>query len=303
MPLFDVPGWSLSEPPVIETVNSTSKKRKRPPGDTQKLYSAEFNIEKLVKRLKSTSSIDNLGNGEKKPKNPGSRKLDKDKSARHESLSNQKKSPKPQGAGKDSSREKKGKGKHAPELSSSQARVPAKKSVDASTSGMTSLQQGMKQSLSGARFRLINESLYKSDSRKAHQMMKEDPSVYEDYHTGFRHQVQLWPTNPVEYYIEILSTYPERTVIADLGCGDAAIARALVPRGITVLSFDLVSDGIFVVETDICSKIPLPGSEGTNYAKSDGEGHVVDVVVCALSLMGTNWPNCLREAWRILKPE
>jgi len=26
------------------------------------------------------------------------------------------------------------------------------------------------------------------------------------------------------------------------------------------------------------------------------------VAVCALSLMGSNWPKCIREAWRILKP-
>jgi ribosomal RNA-processing protein 8 len=88
----------------------------------------------------------------------------------------------------------------------------------------------------------------------------------------------------------------------DLGCGDAALARALISKGMTVLSFDLVSDGAFVVEADICNKVPLPGSDGGDDEKSEGDGHVVDVVVCALSLMGTNWPNCLREAWRILKP-
>ena len=147
--------------------------------------------------------------------------------------------------------------------------------------------------------------------------MLDDPKIYEDvsksssvryvtveifpakYHSGFRRQVELWPTNPVQCYTSILSAYPSRTVIADLGCGDAAIARALIPQGKIVLSFDLVSDGAFVVEADICTRIPLPGSEGTD----NGEGSVVDVVVCALSLMGTNWPHCLREAWRILKTE
>lgn len=69
-----------------------------------------------------------------------------------------------------------------------------------------------------------------------------------------------------------------------------------------VLSFDLVSDGVFVVEADTCGKVPLPGSESTGGIKSVGKGHVVDVVVCALSLMGTNWPTCIREAWRILTP-
>lgn len=126
-------------------------------------------------------------------------------------------------------------------------------------------------------------------------------SLPRQYHAGFRHQVQSWPTNPVEHYISVLTAYPQKTLIADLGCGDAALARALTPKGLSVVSFDLVSDGAFVVEADTCTKIPLPGSEPTREEKSDGEGHIVDVVVCALSLMGTNWPNCLREAWRILK--
>jgi ribosomal RNA-processing protein 8 len=116
------------------------------------------------------------------------------------------------------------------------------------------------------------------------------------YHTGFRHQVHAWPTNPVSHYIAKLSSYPGKSVIADLGCGDAALARALIPKGMTVLSFDLVSDGSFVVEADICGRLPLPGSEST------GEGHVVDAVICSLSLMTTNWLNCIREAWRVLKP-
>lgn len=115
--------------------------------------------------------------------------------------------------------------------------------------------------------------------------------------------MQSWPTNPVQHYISALSKYPAKTVIADLGCGDAAMARSLIPKDLNVLSFDLVSDGAFVVEADICDKIPLPGSEPAEGEKSDGNAQVVDVVVCALSLMGTNWTNCIREAWRILKHE
>jgi ribosomal RNA-processing protein 8 len=64
-----------------------------------------------------------------------------------------------------------------------------------STAGLTALQKGMKRSLDGARFRqvlskcslhpfifarLINETLYKSDSHEAHQMMRKDPKVYEE---------------------------------------------------------------------------------------------------------------------------
>lgn len=107
----------------------------------------------------------------------------------------------------------------------------------------------------------------------------------------------------MEHYITALSSYSPRSVIADLGCGDAALAKALIPRGLNVLSYDLVSDGEYVIEADVFERVPLPGSEGSGKEKTTGFAQVVDVVVCALSLMGTNWPKCLREAWRILKPE
>lgn len=148
--------------------------------------------------------------------------------------------------------------------------------------------------------------------------MKEDPENFEDvsgndydfgheltqiqYHVGFRRQVQSWPSNPVSYYISELSSYPTKTVIADLGCGDAALARALLAKNFIVLSFDLVSDGVHVIEADICSQVPLPGSEPQSAEPTQGEAQVVDVVVCALSLMSTNWPKCISEAWRILRP-
>ena len=103
----------------------------------------------------------------------------------------------------------------------------------------------------------------------------------------------------MDEYINQLETCPRGTVIADLGCGDAALARALVPHGLNVLSYDLVPDGVYVIEADICASIPLPGSEPD---EGTGEAHIVDVAVCALSLMGSNWPKCIREAWRILKP-
>jgi ribosomal RNA-processing protein 8 len=168
----------------------------------------------------------------------------------------------------------------------------------------------------------MNERFYRTDSTEAHQLLKSDPNVFEEvssfrplevssdaefveqYHTGFRYQVEAWPSNPVSHYISTLSTRQRGTVIADLGCGDAGLARALIPKGVTVLSFDLVSDGVFVVEADICGRLPLPGSEGLGLAgeKEDGDGSVVDVAICALSLMGTNWPQCIRETWRILKP-
>ena len=87
-------------------------------------------------------------------------------------------------------------------------------------------------------------------------------------------------------------------MIVDLGCGDAALARTLVPKGFCVLSFDLVSDGAYILEADVCEKIPLPGMEDS---ADDNHGQIVDVCVCALSLMSLDWINCIRETWRVLR--
>mgnify|MGYP001454450519 CR=1 FL=1 len=56
--LFEVPGWSVPEPPKGNSnVDKGSKKRKRPSsGDTNnKLLSAEFNFDKLMEKLKETT--------------------------------------------------------------------------------------------------------------------------------------------------------------------------------------------------------------------------------------------------------
>ncbi|KAG9100984.1 25S rRNA (adenine645-N1)-methyltransferase [Ceratobasidium sp. UAMH 11750] len=166
-----------------------------------------------------------------------------------------------------------------------------------SPESLTALQHLMKNNLEGARFRFINEQLYKSSSNDAQEMMRKEPQVYAEYHTGFRHQTKSWPVNPVTLIAASLSSLPPRRLIVDLGCGDAQLAKTLVPDGLNVLSFDLVSDGAWVVEADICTKVPLPGSE------QDGEDEqaVVDACVCSLSLMSTNWVGCVREAWRVLR--
>jgi ribosomal RNA-processing protein 8 len=69
-----------------------------------------------------------------------------------------------------------------------------------------------------------------------------------------------------------------------------------------VLSYDLVSDGKYVIEADTSSRLPLPGSDEDDDGDEKDGAQIVDVVVCALSLMGTNWVKCIMEAWRVLRP-
>lgn len=88
-----------------------------------------------------------------------------------------------------------------------------------------------------------------------------------------------------------------------------------------MLSYDLVGDnGVgedssaqsegWVVQADFLTHIPLPGrpggAEDPSEGKRKGKGRemgseIVDVVVCCLSLMGTNWVGGIYEACRVLK--
>ena len=194
--------------------------------------------------------------------------------------------------------------------------------------------------------RWINEQLYSTPSTDAVAMMQQDPKIFSDvshwmssrkyqyernltrvqYHLTHRALTSAWPSPPLPHIISLLSPLPARTVIADLGCGDAGLARALVPQGKIVLSYDLVGDRGnvgggngegWVVEADFLSSVPLPGRTGgsasTTKKPEGGKGkrakkgskaessEIVDVVVCCLSLMGTNWIGGIYEACRILK--
>ncbi|KAI9350824.1 methyltransferase-domain-containing protein [Obelidium mucronatum] len=167
------------------------------------------------------------------------------------------------------------------------------------TANLTDLQAKMKKTLSGGRFRMINEQLYTTTSDVAVDLFKEEPETFDIYHEGFRAQVELWPSNPVDYYCESLSAFKrpksskEPLKIADMGCGEAAIAKTLMALNTTeehrfqVHSFDLASPNEYVIACDI-RKVPL-------------EDATMDVVVFSLSLMGTNFIEFLEEAWRILK--
>ncbi|KAJ3851442.1 ribosomal RNA-processing protein 8 [Lentinula lateritia] len=303
MPLFDVPGWSMPADPVPE---AGSRKRKRPISDAgsetqSRIHSAEINLEKLVKKLtgkRDEGDARTNAASHSKPK-PRRKKKESQPTAEVDKKSISLPMPLMKASDRATKKTKRSHDSRPPDFEEQQQR--SSKDLD-SSSGLTGMQKSMKQKLEGARFRMLNQTLYETKSEDAQRMMQEDPTVYTEYHNGFRLQVLSWPTNPADHYVETLSSYHVNTIVADLGCGDAVIARALIPKGISVLSFDLVSHSPYVVEADICGTLPLPGSEGTEGSLSEGEAHIVDIVVFSLSLMSTNWPKSIREAWRILKP-
>ncbi|GAA6062730.1 hypothetical protein JCM10212_005933 [Sporobolomyces blumeae] len=187
----------------------------------------------------------------------------------------------------------------------------------ASAAPQTAMQSQLRAKLAGGKFRMLNETLYTTSGADAWTLMKEE-GAFDDYHAGFRSQASNWPVHPLSVIANsLLSTLPPNSLVADFGCGDAALARTLCPssaasasgpslrlklaqpklvaqKALKVLSFDLVSQNPYVVEAE-CSSVPLPGSPFAI------EGQMVDAVVCCLSLMGTDWINMVREARRVLK--
>lgn len=183
---------------------------------------------------------------------------------------------------------------------------------------LTPLQQAMRQKLISSRFRHLNETLYTTPSTQALELFSSNPELFNEYHAGFSRQVQeSWPSNPVDGYIKAIRarggvsdskkgkfdkkrsqqgpSLPRRPngtcTIADMGCGDAQLARSLIPSAdklnLKFLSYDLHNANEHITKADISN---LPVKDGS-----------VDIAIFCLSLMGTNWVSFVEEAWRVLR--
>lgn len=183
---------------------------------------------------------------------------------------------------------------------------------------LTPLQASMRQKLISARFRHLNQTLYTTPSAHSLSLFSDNPEMFHEYHEGFRRQVEVWPENPVDTYIEQIQKRGKvkalprgqkasdadssstalvplpRTegtcYIADLGCGDAMLTQKLEPHKkklkVQVFSYDLQNPSPFVTKADIAN-LPL-------------EDNSCDVAIFCLALMGTNWIDFIEEAYRIL---
>ncbi|XP_019550275.3 ribosomal RNA-processing protein 8 [Aedes albopictus] len=139
-------------------------------------------------------------------------------------------------------------------------------------------------SLKGSRFRFINEQLYRTTGTEAKRLFQEDPSAFQAYHEGYRHQIVQWSVNPLDRIIKSFSKLPADYVVADFGCGEGRLAEAIEQK---VYSLDLVAANSSVIACDM-AHTPL-------------ETNSINVAVFCLSLMGTNLRDFLLEANRVLK--
>lgn len=159
MPLFNIPGWTVPAPPVSESTDRLSKKRKRPSDDTGRIQSAQVNLDKVVKYLR----VD--GQSNKAKETIVKKALDRKRQKKLQAVEEKKKTislpiqlqPVERSSASTlttSSRPaKKPKTEHSLADSPSAPPVEREHSDDAPVAGLTVLQKGMKQSLDGARFR------------------------------------------------------------------------------------------------------------------------------------------------------
>jgi EAL domain-containing protein (putative c-di-GMP-specific phosphodiesterase class I) len=101
----------------------------------------------------------------------------------------------------------------------------------------------------------------------------------------YRQARETWPVVPYEEMIRWCQARKEY-VIGDFGCGEAKLTEVLADQH-TVYSFDHVAINESVTACDI-AEVPL-------------EDEVLDVAIFSLSLMGKNFSDYLREAYRTLR--
>lgn len=184
---------------------------------------------------------------------------------------------------------------------------------------LSKLQQRLESRLDSSSFRVLNEMLYTSTSAHAVAVLRNEPSLFDAYHRGYREQMAQWPRKPVDACLQYLrdrvearmkrqrrqhvlargaqssfcasaATAAAKFVVADLGCGEARIAQALARDSrVVVHSYDLLALNARVTACDVARGVPLASG-------------AADVVVFCLSLMGSNYEACIREGVRLLTP-
>jgi Hypothetical methyltransferase/Probable Zinc-ribbon domain/Helicase conserved C-terminal domain len=134
-------------------------------------------------------------------------------------------------------------------------------------------------------FSSMNRSWNQARSSVVHERLQKNPEEWAQYHTLYQEARSDWAVVP---YKEMIRWCQKRSgyVIGDFGCGEAKLAEAVSDRH-TVYSFDHVAVNEDVVACDM--------------AHTHLADETLDVAIFALSFMGSNVTDYLKEAHRALK--
>ncbi len=134
-------------------------------------------------------------------------------------------------------------------------------------------------------FSTMNRLWNQSHSATTHQRLQANPEEWSQYHTLYQKSRKDWTVIPYE---EMIRWCQQRSgyTIGDFGCGEAKLAEAVSDRH-RVYSFDHLAINHNVTACDM-AHLPL-------------DDETLDVAIFSLSLMGSNFTDYLREAYRTLK--
>jgi superfamily II DNA or RNA helicase len=133
-------------------------------------------------------------------------------------------------------------------------------------------------------FSLMNQRFNTSKSSTSHERLVKDPEEFYLYHSLYKEARQTWSEIPFEVMAEQVNKRPD-WVVGDFGCGEALLSKSVRNK---VYSFDHVAINPSVIACDM--------------SNTGLEGEILDVAVFSLSLMGTNWQDYFKEAFRMLRP-
>jgi hypothetical protein len=132
-------------------------------------------------------------------------------------------------------------------------------------------------------FSAMNQRYNTSKSTTMHDRLVADPEEFYLYHSLYRKARETWSEVPYQVIAEQINKRPD-WVIGDFGCGEALLSKSVRNK---VYSFDHVAINPSVIACDM--------------AHTGLDDEILDVAVFSLSLMGVNWQDYLKEAFRLLK--
>ncbi len=130
---------------------------------------------------------------------------------------------------------------------------------------------------------VMNSRFNTAYSSTTNERLKESPEEWYLYHTLYREARKTWSEIPYEKIAKSLKKRPD-WIVGDFGCGEAKLAETISNK---VYSFDHVAINSKVVACDM--------------KRTTLDDSTLDVAVFSLSLMGLNYPDYLKEAYRTLK--
>ena len=201
---------------------------------------------------------------------------------------------------------------------------------------LTPLQASMRQKLISSRFRHLNETLYTTPSASSLELFKTNPEFFNEYHEGFRRQVEAWPENPLDSFLRWIEergpigirNYKEtrrktsRGPAASIqGVVDTVVSPGAEPlprdprKGICTISDLGCGDGKLGLEltlSGLSKKLklqvhsfdlvsPAPHVQVADIKSLPLGDSSVDIAIFCLALMGTNWIEFIEEVYRVLR--